>query len=142
MNHIPVQSHPLSVSQIWMLTGDKLETATCIAKSSKLVSRTQTIHTFRKITNRSDAHLELNAFRRKNDCALVITGESLQVCVSQSQGVTADICFVQMGSLQICTEVSLQFCVSGLSLQECVLFQGIQIGVYQGCHCIYLLSRW
>ncbi|KAI0229267.1 putative phospholipid-transporting ATPase IIB [Lamellibrachia satsuma] len=65
--------------KIWMLTGDKLETATCIAKSSKLVSRTQTIHTFRRITNRSDAHLELNAFRRKNDCALVITGESLQV---------------------------------------------------------------
>ena len=28
-----------------MLTGDKLETATCIAKSSKLVSRTQDIYT-------------------------------------------------------------------------------------------------
>lgn len=27
--------------KIWMLTGDKLETATCIAKSSRLVSRTQ-----------------------------------------------------------------------------------------------------
>ena len=78
---IPVECCRLCVSQIWMLTGDKLETATCIAKSSKLVSRTQTIHTFRRITNRSDAHLELNAFRRKNDCALVITGESLQVSV-------------------------------------------------------------
>lgn len=29
--------------KIWMLTGDKLETATCIAKSSRLVSRTQGI---------------------------------------------------------------------------------------------------
>ena len=28
-----------------MLTGDKLETATCIAKSFKLVSRTQDIYT-------------------------------------------------------------------------------------------------
>lgn len=27
--------------KIWMLTGDKLETATCIAKSSRLVSKTQ-----------------------------------------------------------------------------------------------------
>lgn len=27
--------------KIWMLTGDKLETATCIAKSSRLVSRAQ-----------------------------------------------------------------------------------------------------
>lgn len=62
-----------------MLTGDKLETATCIAKSSRLVSRTQSIHTFRTVADRSEAHLELNAFRRKSDCALVITGESLEV---------------------------------------------------------------
>ncbi|XP_023376893.1 probable phospholipid-transporting ATPase IIB [Pteropus vampyrus] len=33
--------------KIWMLTGDKLETATCIAKSSHLVSRTQDTHIFR-----------------------------------------------------------------------------------------------
>ena len=31
--------------KIWMLTGDKVETARCVAISSKLVSRTQTIHT-------------------------------------------------------------------------------------------------
>lgn len=30
--------------RIWMLTGDKIETATCIAISSKLVSRGQYIH--------------------------------------------------------------------------------------------------
>lgn len=35
--------------QIWMLTGDKLETATCIAKSSHLVSRNQDIHVFRPV---------------------------------------------------------------------------------------------
>ncbi|XP_036060305.1 probable phospholipid-transporting ATPase IIB isoform X1 [Onychomys torridus] len=64
--------------KIWMLTGDKLETATCIAKSSHLVSRTQDIHIFRPVTNRGEAHLELNAFRRKHDCALVISGDSLE----------------------------------------------------------------
>lgn len=63
-----------------MLTGDKLETATCIAKSSRLVARTQAIHTFRPVADRAEAHLELNAFRRKGDAALVITGESLEVC--------------------------------------------------------------
>ncbi|KAM9632471.1 putative phospholipid-transporting ATPase IIB isoform 2-T2 [Trichechus inunguis] len=67
--------------KIWMLTGDKLETATCIAKSSHLVSRTQDIHVFRPVTNRGEAHLELNAFRRKHDCALVIAGDSLEVCL-------------------------------------------------------------
>lgn len=64
-----------------MLTGDKLETATCIAKSSKLVSRIQDIHTFGVVNGRTEAHLELNALRRKQDAVLVITGNSLQVCV-------------------------------------------------------------
>jgi len=43
------------------------------------VSRTQAIHTFRPVSDRAEAHLELNAFRRKGDAALVITGESLEV---------------------------------------------------------------
>ena len=30
--------------KIWMLTGDKIETATCIAISTKLVARNQCIH--------------------------------------------------------------------------------------------------
>ncbi|KAJ8962844.1 hypothetical protein NQ318_001244 [Aromia moschata] len=71
--------------KIWMLTGDKLETATCIAKSSRLVSRTQGLHVFKKVVTRTDAHLELNSYRRKQDCALVISGESLEVCLSYYQ---------------------------------------------------------
>ncbi|KAJ8302841.1 hypothetical protein KUTeg_019237 [Tegillarca granosa] len=67
--------------KVWMLTGDKLETAICIAKSSKLVSRTQDIHTFQIVNGRTEAHLELNALRRKQDNALIITGSSLQVCL-------------------------------------------------------------
>jgi len=65
--------------KIWMLTGDKLETATCIAKSSKLVSRDQDVYTFKKVENRDDARNEMNNFRRKVDTALVILGESLEV---------------------------------------------------------------
>ncbi|XP_062342954.1 probable phospholipid-transporting ATPase IIB isoform X2 [Osmerus eperlanus] len=67
--------------KIWMLTGDKLETATCIAKSSHLVSRSQDVHIFKPVSNRGEAHLELNSFRRKHDCALVISGDSLEVCL-------------------------------------------------------------
>uniref|UniRef100_A0A6I8NM74 Phospholipid-transporting ATPase n=1 Tax=Ornithorhynchus anatinus TaxID=9258 RepID=A0A6I8NM74_ORNAN len=67
--------------EVWMLTGDKLETATCTAKNAHLVTRNQDIHIFRLVTNRGEAHLELNAFRRKHDCALVISGDSLEVCL-------------------------------------------------------------
>uniref|UniRef100_A0A8C9CZS9 Phospholipid-transporting ATPase n=1 Tax=Panthera leo TaxID=9689 RepID=A0A8C9CZS9_PANLE len=67
--------------KVWMLTGDKLETATCTAKNAHLVTRNQDIHVFRLVTNRSEAHLELNAFRRKHDCALVISGDSLEICL-------------------------------------------------------------
>lgn len=62
-----------------MLTGDKLETATCIAKSSKLISRNMDIYTFKRVDTRDEAHLELNALRRKNDSALIISGDSVQV---------------------------------------------------------------
>ncbi|KAF7402884.1 hypothetical protein HZH66_005151 [Vespula vulgaris] len=67
--------------KVWMLTGDKLETATCIAKSSLLVSRTKGLHVFKSVLTRTDAHLELNTFRKKQDCALVISGDSLDVCL-------------------------------------------------------------
>jgi len=65
--------------KIWMLTGDKMETAICIAQSSRLVSKTQNIYPFKSVANRSDAHLELNSFRRKGDHALIIKGDSLDV---------------------------------------------------------------
>lgn len=71
--------------RIWMLTGDKLETATCIAKSSHLVGRNQNLHILKSIQTRTDAHVELNNFRRKQDCALVVSGESLEVCLQYYQ---------------------------------------------------------
>ncbi|XP_067143833.1 probable phospholipid-transporting ATPase IIA [Centruroides vittatus] len=67
--------------KVWMLTGDKLETATSIAKSSHLVSRNQQTHIFHSIKSRHEAHLELNSFRRKNDCTLIINGDALEICL-------------------------------------------------------------
>lgn len=68
-----------------MLTGDKLETAISIAKSSHLVNRNQGIHVLKSALTRTEAHLELNMFRRKQDCALVVSGESLEVCLQYYQ---------------------------------------------------------
>jgi len=68
-----------------MLTGDKLETSICIAKSARLVHRDQEIHIFQQVSNRTETHLELNAFRRRrgahHDTALVIRGSSLTHCL-------------------------------------------------------------
>ncbi|KAJ1327335.1 hypothetical protein BSLG_010677 [Batrachochytrium salamandrivorans] len=70
--------------RIWMLTGDKIETATCISISSKLVARNQQIHTIAKVTDPTAILEELDAVRNKTDCALVIDGESLQTCLDFS----------------------------------------------------------
>ena len=67
--------------KIWMLTGDKVETATCIGISSKLIARNQNITQIQKLTNKNDAYAQLNAFKGKMSDAMVIDGQSLQVCV-------------------------------------------------------------
>jgi phospholipid-translocating ATPase len=71
----------ICVLQVWMLTGDKLETAASIAVSSRLVSRAQTLFTFKQVSSRSEAHSELNSFRRKSESALIISGSSLELCI-------------------------------------------------------------
>jgi len=46
--------------KVWMLTGDKVETAKCIAISAGLKSRTQKFLDIREITNKSEIHARLN----------------------------------------------------------------------------------
>ncbi|KAK4695845.1 phospholipid-translocating ATPase, partial [Phenoliferia sp. Uapishka_3] len=67
--------------KIWMLTGDKIETATCIAISTKLVARNQYIHQIAKLKSPAEARDELEFLQTKLDCCLVIDGESLQLCI-------------------------------------------------------------
>ncbi|KLO13604.1 protein transporter [Schizopora paradoxa] len=67
--------------KIWMLTGDKIETATCIAISTKLVARNQYIHQVAKLTTSDQAKRELEFLQAKQDCCLVIDGQSLQLCL-------------------------------------------------------------
>lgn len=68
--------------KIWMLTGDKVETARCVAISAKLVSRGQYIHTIAKMHQKSAAVDALDYLRNKTDCALLIDGESLGLMLS------------------------------------------------------------
>ncbi|VVT48785.1 uncharacterized protein SAPINGB_P001950 [Magnusiomyces paraingens] len=65
--------------KIWMLTGDKVETARCVAVSSKLVARGQYIQTVVKVRNKQAAFEHIEFLRRRPDAALLIDGESLSM---------------------------------------------------------------
>lgn len=69
--------------KIWMLTGDKVETARCVAVSAKLVSRGQYIHTVTKLKDWGSAQDTLDFLRNKTDSCLLIDGESLTLLLSQ-----------------------------------------------------------
>ena len=64
--------------KIWMLTGDKIETATNIAVSSKLFARNQSIIQIEKIKDVETALSILDTVRNTRDCCIAIDGESLQ----------------------------------------------------------------
>ncbi|KAI4236037.1 MAG: hypothetical protein L6R40_006283 [Gallowayella cf. fulva] len=72
--------------KIWMLTGDKVETARCVAVSAKLVSRTQYIHSITRLTPETPASSALDMLsllRSKPDStALLIDGDSLSYFLS------------------------------------------------------------
>lgn len=65
--------------KIWMLTGDKVETARCIGISSKLVSRGQYIHTIANLRRKEAALDALNILHTHPNAALLIDGQSLSV---------------------------------------------------------------
>jgi len=67
------------------------------------------------VSNRGEAHLELNAFRRKHDCALVISGDSLEVKHLKYSIYSTQSCmiiqdgFSHTGNISLC--VSHQVCL-------------------------------
>lgn len=66
--------------RIWMLTGDKVETATCIAVSSRLAERSQGIYKITGLKSRNEASRALARFRRQAGTdVLVVDGASLQM---------------------------------------------------------------
>jgi len=68
--------------KIWMLTGDKVETARCVAVSSKLVSRGQYIHTIAGLKRKEAALDALGILHSQPNAALLIDGQSLAIYLS------------------------------------------------------------
>ncbi|OWB70572.1 hypothetical protein B5S31_g250 [[Candida] boidinii] len=63
--------------KIWMLTGDKVETARCVSVSAKLISRGQYVHTITKLTRTDIAMQSIEYLKTNKDACLLIDGESL-----------------------------------------------------------------
>jgi phospholipid-translocating ATPase len=68
--------------KIWMLTGDKVETARCVAVNSKLVARGQFIHTMAQMKRKDAALDSLQTLSSNPSSALLIDGESLALMLA------------------------------------------------------------
>ena len=68
--------------KIWMLTGDKVETARCVAVSSKLAARGQYIYTVAKQRRKENAQEHVDFLRSKPNSCLLIDGESLSLMLT------------------------------------------------------------
>ncbi|KAI9880182.1 MAG: putative aminophospholipid-translocase [Pleopsidium flavum] len=68
--------------KIWMLTGDKVETARCVAVSAKLVARGQYIYTIANLKRKDLAQDSLDFLRSKTDACLLIDGDSLSLMLT------------------------------------------------------------
>ncbi|KAH9387320.1 phospholipid-translocating ATPase [Nematocida major] len=86
--------------KVWMLTGDKVETAKCIAVSSRLFSKYSKILTVTNLVTRQDADIALKRIQKEKGC-LVIDGGSLRVLMDQYK-----VAFIQaiagMSSVAFC----------------------------------------
>src|SRR3569833_2398148 len=69
--------------KIWMLTGDKVETARCGAGSSKLVARGQYIYTVAKLKRNNEAQDHLDFLRNKPNSCLLNNDKSLALFLTR-----------------------------------------------------------
>ena len=70
--------------QVWMLTGDKVETATCIAMSAGFKSRHQQLFFMRDIKTQKEGEFILKEFQSKNPekFILMIDGQTIDIFMS------------------------------------------------------------
>ena len=72
--------------QVWMLTGDKVETATCIAISAGFKRRTQPLFFMRDMTDVYEVDKKLDEFSRKaTNSILMIDGQTLDLCLKDKE---------------------------------------------------------
>ena len=72
--------------QIWMLTGDKVETATCISISTGLKSRSQKHYFMKEMSSLNEVEYRLKELDRNvtNSC-FMIDGNTLDICMSNKK---------------------------------------------------------
>lgn len=71
--------------KVWMLTGDKLETAKCIAISTGLKSNTQGFFELKDFSDETEFKFRLEQFERQSKDVIIIEGETLaKVCALPS----------------------------------------------------------
>ena len=72
--------------QVWMLTGDKVETATCIAISAGFKRRNQPIFSMRDMVDPYEAMKKLDDFARKAaNSILMIDGQTIDLILSDKK---------------------------------------------------------
>lgn len=67
--------------KIWMLTGDKVETAKCVSINARIISRGQYVHQMTRVSDTDMALNHLDVLKNNLNSCLLIDGESLGVCV-------------------------------------------------------------
>jgi phospholipid-translocating ATPase len=70
---------------VWILTGDKVETAECIAISTRLKTKDQKYYEMVNVTNSSEVRVKLEEFRKlpTRSYVLVIDGSTLQIALAE-----------------------------------------------------------
>jgi len=63
-----------------MLTGDKIETATCIAISAGFKSRRQQFFFMKDLITAKEVEENLYEFEKRRDTILMIDGKTLDIC--------------------------------------------------------------
>ena len=77
--------------KIWMLTGDKVETATCIAISTGLKAPKDELFTIRDVDDPLQINIKLNEFSastegsKKSEKVLIIDGISLETALKHKE---------------------------------------------------------
>jgi phospholipid-translocating ATPase len=74
--------------KVWMLTGDKVETATCIAISAGFKNRRQDMYFIRDLEQESDIRYHLNEFEKASlsgNTVLIIDGTSLSIIMNSTE---------------------------------------------------------
>jgi phospholipid-translocating ATPase len=69
--------------KVWMLTGDKVETATCIAISTGLKTKDDKLFFMKEMKDVNDVKSAINEFSEKTKTILVIDGNTLNIALNQ-----------------------------------------------------------